>query len=368
MVVNMVKGEKETKSIEIPEARELFSELEQQVHDSLQQRSWVNVAPSMLGDSGDSAGAYITVSGKEPLLNKDGEVSLAKQISAGNDAETRLVGALTVVGFLRSQVGHEPLQIEDVSDRSPLLADIKAGYEAKSQFIRANLRLVISIAKKYEGKGLERLDLIQEGNLGVMRAVEKFDPYKGFRFSTYATWWIRQSITRGIADQGRTIRIPVYTAETMNKVTAAEQRLLGRMGREPTSDEVATELEMKPDKVREARQLFGGQPPTSLDAPMGEDGYTTLGDLTEDKFAEDPYDASHKIMVAQAVSEALQELTAIEERVIRLRFGLDDGQVRTLEEVSGEFGLTGERIRQIEVKAITKLKHPSRVQKLEELL
>ncbi len=271
----------------------------------------------------DPVRMYLKEIGKVPLLTAEEEVALAKRMEQGDE-------------------------------------------EAKKRLAEANLRLVVSIAKRYVGRGMQFLDLIQEGNLGLLKAVEKFDYTKGYKFSTYATWWIRQAITRAIADQARTIRIPVHMVETINKLIRVSRQLLQELGREPTPEEIAEELEMPPDKVREIMKI--AQEPVSLETPIGEEEDSHLGDFIPDEDAPAPAEAAAFTLLKEQLIDVLDTLTPREEKVLRLRFGLDDGRARTLEEVGKEFNVTRERIRQIEAKALRKLRHPSRSKKLKDYL
>ncbi|MCF6461061.1 RNA polymerase sigma factor RpoD [Clostridium sp. Cult3] len=271
----------------------------------------------------DPVRMYLKEIGKIPLLTADEEVELAKRMEAGDEV-------------------------------------------AKKQLAEANLRLVVSIAKRYVGRGMLFLDLIQEGNLGLMKAVEKFDYKKGYKFSTYATWWIRQAITRAIADQARTIRIPVHMVETINKLVRVQRQLVQELGRDPTPEEIAKEMNMEVEKVREIMKI--AQEPVSLETPIGEEEDSHLGDFIEDDNALAPAEAATYIMLREQLIDVLDTLTPREQKVLRLRFGLDDGRARTLEEVGKEFDVTRERIRQIEAKALRKLRHPSRSKKLKDFL
>ena len=308
------------------------------------------------GGSFDPVRMYLKEIGKVPLLTAEQEVTLAKRIEAGMLAAEKL-DAVDDNGA--------PIEISD-NQRASLHAVKRDGELARRQLTEANLRLVVSIAKRYVGRGMALLDLIQEGNLGLIRAVEKFDYTKGFKFSTYATWWIRQAITRAIADQARTIRIPVHMVETMNKVLRVQRQMLQELGREPTVEEVAAKVEMTPDKVREIQRI--AQEPVSLETPVGEEDDSLLGDFVEDPNVIAPATAAARALLSEAIEEALQELNDRERAVVRLRFGLDDGQIRTLEEVGKEFGVTRERIRQIESKTLAKLRHPTRSQRLRDYL
>jgi RNA polymerase primary sigma factor len=302
------------------------------------------------GSSFDPVRMYLKEIGKVPLLTAAQEVTLAKRLEAGLQAEERIAADPTM----------------EAGRRAGEQAIVEDGALAKRQLTEANLRLVVSIAKRYVGRGMALLDLVQEGNLGLIRAVEKFDYTKGFKFSTYATWWIRQAITRAIADQARTIRIPVHMVETMNKVLRIQRQMLQELGREPSVDEVAAKVELTPEKVREIQRI--AQEPLSLETPVGEEDDSYLGDFVADESAVSPDFAAERERLKDEIEKALDELNAREQQVMRLRFGLDDGQVRTLEEVGREFGVTRERIRQIESKTLAKLRHPTRSQRLRDYL
>ena len=289
-------------------------------------------------------------------------------LGEGNDSDFVADGAVTVddpVKVYLKEIGRVPLlSSEEEIDLAIRIAN--GDVQAKQRLSEANLRLVVSIAKRYLGRGMQFLDLIQEGNLGLIKAVDKFDYTKGFKFSTYATWWIRQAITRAIADQARTIRIPVHMVETINKVKKVQSQLLHQNGHEPTPDEIADELDLPVDKVREIMRV--AQEPVSLETPIGEEEDSHLGDFIPDDGAPAPADAASHTMLREQLSDVLSTLTPREEKVLRLRFGLEDGRSRTLEEVGKEFNVTRERIRQIEAKALRKLRHPSRSRKLKDYL
>jgi RNA polymerase primary sigma factor len=301
--------------------------------------------------TGDLVRIYLREIGRVPLLTAHDEVELAKAIEAGLFAEEKLQGGI--------QAGCAGAQMAE------LMLIAADGIAAKQRLIEANLRLVVSIAKRYIGRGLVFLDLIQEGNLGLIRAVEKFDYTKGYKFSTYATWWIRQAITRAIADQARTIRIPVHMVETINKMARIQRQLHQDLGREATPEEIAAEMGMHPDRVAEIQRI--AQEPVSLQSPIGEED-SDLGDFIEDADAVVPIEAAAFIMLQDQLDQVLDNLSIREQRIIQLRFGLIDGHPRTLEEVGREFGVTRERIRQIESKTLAKLRHPSRAQMLREYL
>ena len=304
--------------------------------------------------TGDPVRMYLKEIGKVDLLTAAEEVDLAMKIEAGLEATAKLEEAEEQGIELERREIRRLDRIEQV------------GLDAKDQLIEANLRLVVSIAKRYVGRGMLFLDLIQEGNLGLIRAVEKFDYTKGFKFSTYATWWIRQAITRAIADQARTIRIPVHMVETINKLVRIERQLLQDLGREPTPEELAEKMDLTPERIREIKKI--SQEPVSLETPIGEEEDSQLGDFIEDHHAIRPDDAAGFTMMQEQLNKVLDGLAERERRVVELRFGLKDGHPRTLEEVGREFGVTRERIRQIESKTLAKLRHPSRSNKLRDYL
>ena len=304
--------------------------------------------------TGDPVRMYLKEIGKVDLLTAAEEVNLAMKIEAGSEAADKLEA-------------YEDGELELTRSELRRLTRIEqVGLEAKQALISANLRLVVSIAKRYVGRGMLFLDLIQEGNLGLIRAVEKFDYTKGFKFSTYATWWIRQAITRAIADQARTIRIPVHMVETINKLVRVQRQLLQELGREPTPEEIGEVMGMTADRVREIQKI--SQEPVSLETPIGEEEDSQLGDFIEDAQAVAPPDAASDTMLREQLEQVLDGLAERERKVIKLRFGLEDGHPRTLEEVGREFGVTRERIRQIESKTLAKLRHPSRSGKLKDYM
>ena len=304
--------------------------------------------------TGDPVRMYLKEIGKVDLLTASEEVHLAMKIEAGTAASQKLEDFEDGLIELNRAEQRRLMRIESV------------GLDAKQQLISANLRLVVSIAKRYVGRGMLFLDLIQEGNLGLIRAVEKFDYTKGFKFSTYATWWIRQAITRAIADQARTIRIPVHMVETINKLIRVQRQLLQDLGRDPTPEEIGAEMGMSPDRVREIQKI--SQEPVSLETPIGEEEDSQLGDFIEDSSAVAPPDAASDSMLREQLEQVLDGLADRERKVIKFRFGLEDGHPRTLEEVGKEFGVTRERIRQIESKTLAKLRHPSRSGRLKDYM
>lgn len=313
--------------------------IEPEEEDEEDTSSEKNISIDLSVDSGvnidDPVRMYLKEIGRVPLLSADEEIVLAKQIEAG--------------------------AAEDATYK-----DIQLAKKAKKKLVDANLRLVVSIAKRYVGRGMLFLDLIQEGNLGLIKAVDKFDYTKGYKFSTYATWWIRQAITRAIADQARTIRIPVHMVETINKLIRIQRQLLQDLGREPTPEEIGAEMDLPTEKVREILKI--AQEPVSLETPIGEEDDSHLGDFIEDQDATSPAEHAAYELLKEQLEDVLDTLTDREENVLRLRFGLDDGRTRTLEEVGKVFGVTRERIRQIEAKALRKLRHPSRSKQLKDFL
>jgi RNA polymerase primary sigma factor len=297
----------------------------------------------------DPVRMYLQEIGRYPLLTPQQEVELAMQMEAGGRASEKL---------------EDEVAVElPVADRVILQRSARNADRARKRLVEANLRLVVSIAKKYVGRGLSLLDLIQEGNLGLIRAVEKFDYRKGFKFSTYATWWIRQAVTRALADQARTIRVPVHMVETINKLARAQRTLMQELGREPTISEIALELELEPRQVTELRRI--AQDPVSLETPLGEEDDSTLGDFVEDTDAEVPVEVASFKLLQEYLSLVLEGLNERERQVLIMRFGLADGKVKTLEEVGSHFNVTRERIRQIETKALAKLRQPARAKRLE---
>ncbi len=344
------------------------------------------VDPNTLVDSfsiDDPVRMYLKEIGKVNLLTPEEEIELAQAMGAGDAAKEQLELVLegTDLRQIRRQMAGEgerrsptPAEMaqalgittEYMEELLALEQAVKRGERAKQRLAEANLRLVVSIAKRYVGRGMLFLDLIQEGNLGLIKAVEKFDYTKGYKFSTYATWWIRQAITRAIADQARTIRIPVHMVETINKVIRVNRQLLQELGHDPTPEETAAEMNMPVDKVREILKI--AQEPVSLETPIGEEEDSHLGDFIPDEDASEPSEAASFTLLKEQLVDVLSTLTPREEKVLKLRFGIEDGRTRTLEEVGKEFNVTRERIRQIEAKALRKLRHPSRSKKLKDFL
>ena len=349
----------EVLSIEIGSEEDILPEIPDDIDPPLDEIADIEeeelVDPNTLVDSfaiDDPVRMYLKEIGKVPLLSPEEEIDLAQKMSDGNHAQERLDSA-----------GEDGLSAEELAQ---LKAQLKAGEKAKQKLAEANLRLVVSIAKRYVGRGMLFLDLIQEGNLGLIKAVEKFDYTKGYKFSTYATWWIRQAITRAIADQARTIRIPVHMVETINKVIRVSRQLLQELGHDPSPEEIAGEMAMPVDKVREILKI--AQEPVSLETPIGEEEDSHLGDFIPDEGASEPSEAASFTLLKEQLVDVLGTLTPREEKVLKLRFGIEDGRTRTLEEVGKEFNVTRERIRQIEAKALRKLRHPSRSKKLKDFL
>jgi RNA polymerase primary sigma factor len=319
--------------------------------DEERRRARREIDQALAAPTNDPVRMYLKEIGKVALLTAQEEVDLAKRIEAG------------VLATQRMETPGVRSNDEEADQLRWMQFD---GHRAKRHLVEANLRLVVSIAKRYVGRGMAFLDLIQEGNLGLIRAVEKFDYTKGFKFSTYATWWIRQAITRAIADQARTIRIPVHMVETINKLVRIQRQLLQDLGREPTAEEIGEQMELSPEKVREIQKI--SQEPVSLETPVGEEDDSHLGDFIEDSEAVVPLERASFRLLQEQLESVLHTLSEREKEVIRLRFGLVDGQPRTLEEVGKKFGVTRERIRQIESKTLSKLRHPSRSQKLRDYL
>ena len=307
------------------------------------------------------------------ITDKDGNPSSKYVVEAPKPEELtdeELLGSNSAkvndpVRMYLKEIGVVPL-LSNEEEKELAIAVENGDLEAKQRLVEANLRLVVSIAKRYVGRGMQFLDLIQEGNMGLMKAVDKFDYSKGFKFSTYATWWIRQAITRAIADQARTIRIPVHMVETINKLVREQRNLLQELGQDPTPEQIAERMDMTPDKVREILKI--AQEPVSLETPIGEEDDSHLGDFIEDEVIENPVDYTTRVVLREQLDEVLDTLTDREENVLRLRFGLDDGKMRTLEDVGKVFNVTRERIRQIEAKALRKLRHPSRSKQLKDFI
>ncbi|RME51474.1 MAG: RNA polymerase sigma factor RpoD [Caldilineae bacterium] len=297
----------------------------------------------------DSISLYLKEIGRVPLLTAEEEVELAKRMEAGREARQQLAEG-----------------VDDWEERERLLWLVRDGQAAQEHLIKANSRLVVSVAKKYVGRGVPFLDLIQEGNIGLIRAVKKFDYRRGYKFSTYATWWIRQAVTRAIADQGRTIRVPVHMYEQINRLTRTSRQLVQELGRDPTTEEIAEELGVTPRKVEHIMRV--SQRPLSLEMPVGEEEDSYLGDFIEDEDADSPQESAGQQMLREVIDEIFQSLSPREVRILQLRFGLVDGYCYTLEEVGKKFGVTRERIRQIEAQALSRLRHPSRSRKLRDYL
>ena len=379
----------EAASIDVVEDIDINEGLDIDIPEAELEHTGANGEPSNDAISiDDPVRMYLKEIGRVPLLSGNEEIEIATRMANGKPAE------LAIINYVKAQTGNEyedfktaildlaenklGEKFRDYSAAVDALADTEAaidpatlelaedGQYAKSQLAEANLRLVVSVAKRYVGRGMLFLDLIQEGNLGLIKAVEKFDYRKGYKFSTYATWWIRQAITRAIADQARTIRIPVHMVETINKLVRVNRQLLQELGREPRPEEIAKEMGITEDKVREIIKI--AQEPVSLETPIGEEEDSHLGDFIADDEAPAPESIASTSMLQSHLEEVLRTLTPREEKVLRLRFGLDDGKTRTLEDVGKEFNVTRERIRQIEAKALRKLRHPSRSKRLKDFL
>jgi len=338
--------------VDIPEDEAVIKGAEEEAPDADEERARARreVEQALKAPTNDPVRMYLKEIGRVALLTAQEEVELAQRIDSG---------------VLATEAVHKGFEFSEEEERDLKWRQTDGG-RAKRHLVEANLRLVVSIAKRYVGRGMAFLDLIQEGNLGLIRAVEKFDHTKGFKFSTYATWWIRQAITRAIADQARTIRIPVHMVETINKLARIQRQLLQDLGREPTADEIALQMEIPPEKVREIQKI--SQEPVSLETPIGEEEDSHLGDFIEDSEAVVPLERASFTLLQEQLNSVLYTLSGREREVVEMRFGLRDGQPRTLEDVGKRFGVTRERIRQIESKTLSKLRHPSRSQKLRDYL
>jgi len=338
--------------VDIPEDEAVIKGAEEEAPDADEERARARreVEQALKAPTNDPVRMYLKEIGRVALLTAQEEVELAQRIDSG---------------VLATEAVHKGFEFSEEEERDLKWRQTDGG-RAKRHLVEANLRLVVSIAKRYVGRGMAFLGLIQEGNLGLIRAVEKFDHTKGFKFSTYATWWIRQAITRAIADQARTIRIPVHMVETINKLARIQRQLLQDLGREPTADEIALQMEIPPEKVREIQKI--SQEPVSLETPIGEEEDSHLGDFIEDSEAVVPLERASFTLLQEQLNSVLYTLSGREREVVEMRFGLRDGQPRTLEDVGKRFGVTRERIRQIESKTLSKLRHPSRSQKLRDYL